>query len=598
MDLGFKLYFTDKTEYVPLSSLNGETMGNTTVYTAEVNGVNVNWAFEHLPLGDVISLEVEGDGPLGISRIDSLAFDIDSYAVTDRIPFFGTNADHTETRYPCELVENESFTNNATGLFPNLAAPGMAIAFLAPFRNHIGAGVIKHGGTLSYLAKTMMTEGDKKSCKIRAERVFFSESITIDALFDVYREYIPQSSFPMPKLTGWNSWDFYEQSVTPEDIFENVDFLKTSPFKEHLKYIIIDDGWQSAWGDWWENDKFACGLDYVAQRIREAGFTPGIWMAPLRINKNAEMFKDHMHWFCKDERSDDGVLKFGEMYCVDPTVPEARQYILDTYKRLYGYGYRVFKIDYLAQLLWSNDLHDPDATPYSALSDLMLDIQKATGEDAIILGCSLPVQCGANIAPTMRVGVDIRIHFSHIEWAAESLAWTWMYNNRTTRIDPDFLVVRGDETSDDNWTRNEKYLLPGRRGDVGGFNNDTRWGNGDRFNAIEAETWANIVAISGGNMILSDRMTTLNEKGIAIINNAFKVAQNECRPVFLEDDIRLPSVWKGESAVLIINWENVPMTKTVRGVGKSPSSDKPIVVSGEDVTVSLLPHESVVVFIN
>lgn len=597
MKLGFKLYFSDKTEYVPISSLTGKTVGNTTVYETTVRGARVKWTFEHIETGDIIYLDVEGDGPLGISRIDSVVLDVDTFSVTDRIPFFGTNSDHTETRYPCELVEDSSYSNNATGLFPTLTSSGMALAIVAPYSNIAGAGVIKHKNTLSYLARTLFTEDALNYTKLSAERVFYSKNITIDGLFDVCQSYLPVSTFPMPKLIGWNSWDYYEQSITPDDIFENVDFLENCSFKEHVKYIVIDDGWQHDWGDWWANDKFSCGLDHVANRIREAGFIPGIWMAPLRIRKTADMFKDHMHWFCKDDNSPDGVMSYGDMYCVDPTVPEARQYILDSYKKLYDYGYRLFKVDFLIQVVCAKKFYDNTASPLSVLSELMIDIKKATGDDAIILGCSLPPQCGADVAQSMRSGVDIHVHFPHVIWATESLAWTWMYNDRVTRIDPDFLVVRGEETSNDKWERNEKYLLHGRRGDPGGFSLDIRWGNGDRFNAIEAETWANIVAISGGNVFLSDKMTTLNEKGISIIENALKVAQNGCRPMYLEDDIRLPSVWKGETAVLIVNWEEVPEKKTVRGLGKSLTSDKPISVNGEDVTVSLLPHESIVIFV-
>lgn len=172
-----------------------------------------------------------------------------------------------------------------------------------------------------------------------------------------------------------------------------------------------------------------------------------------------------------------------------------------------------------------------------------------------------------------------------------------MFNDRLTRIDPDFLVVRGEETSNDKWERNEKYLLGGRRGDVGGYDFDTRWCNGDRFNAIEAETWANIVAISGGNIFLADKLSSLNEKGLSIIEKALKVAQNNCRPMYLSDDIRLPSVWKGESAVLIVNWEDVPMKKTVKGLGTSLRSDKPFSMKGDEITVSLLPHESIIIFV-
>jgi len=594
MELGFKLHFADHIEYISRDSLKGETKDDKTVYKTIVDHVNVEWTFEQIPEGEIISLEVTSDSPLGINRIDSIVFDISSFSVTDRIPFFGTNSDHTETRYPCELVEDKSYTNNATGLFPTLASCGIALALVAPLNNVAGAGVIKHKNTLSYLAKTMFTEDALSYTKLSAERVFYSKSIRIDGLFDVCQSYLPVSTFPMPKLIGWNSWDYYEQSITPADIFENVDFLKNCSFKEHIKYIVIDDGWQHDWGDWWENDKFSCGLDHVAKRITEAGFIPGIWMAPLRIRKTANMMKDHMHWFCKDDSASDGVMSYGDMYCVDPTVPEARQYILDTYKKLYGYGYRLFKVDFLVQVLCAKKFFDSTATPFSVLSELMIDIKKATGEDAIILGCSLPVQCGADVAQSMRSGVDIHVHFPHVIWASESLAWTWMYNGRVTRIDPDFLVVRGDDTSIDYRSEHDKYLLPKRRGSEGEDLSDARWCNGDRFNAVEAETWANLVAVSGGNMFLSDKMTTLNEKGLSIIKNAFMIAQNECRPVFLPDDIRLPSVWKGETATLIINWEDVPATKTVGGLGTDLTSNKPITVDGDNVTVSLLPHESVV----
>ena len=596
MNFGFKLYFTNKTVLVSASSLSGQVNGNTPTYRTTVDHVDVEWTFEKVDPGFIVKLTAKSDAPLDIERIDSLVFDVTEWGVTDRIPFLGTTTDHTETRYPSELVPNKPYANNATGLFPNLAAKGFAMAFVVPYDNMIAAGVVRTENALSFFAKTIYSDDMKLAHEIKSERVFFAENISISELYDVYREFIPQSSFPMPKLTGWNSWDGYMANVTPQDIFDNLEFFKNSSLAKYLDYMVIDDGWQSNWGDWWENDKFSCGLKHVADKIKEAGFIPGIWMAPLRMKKSAEMVKGHMHWFNRDESFEDGVMTFGDMYCVDPTVPEARQYILDTYKKLYDYGYRLFKIDFLDHVLVAKHYYDPSSVPFTVLRELMLDIRRVTGDDAIILGCSLPVQSGADIAQSMRVGVDIRIHFYHVIWAAETLAWTWMFNNRSTRIDPDFLIVRGEETTTNEWPEQEKRLLPKRRGTPGEFTIDWRWDNGDRFNAVEAETWANLVAISGGNMILSDLMFNLNEKGLAIIENAFKIAGNEARPIYLPDDIRVPSVWKGENATLIINWEDVPATKTVSGFGANATSDKPITVSGDTVTISLLPHESVVVF--
>ena len=98
---------------------------------------------------------------------------MDTFSVTDRIPFFGTNSDHTETRYPCELVEDSSYSNNATGLFPTLTSSGMALAIVAPYSNIAGAGVIKHKNSLSYLARTLFTEDALNYTKLSAERVFY-----------------------------------------------------------------------------------------------------------------------------------------------------------------------------------------------------------------------------------------------------------------------------------------------------------------------------------------------------------------------------------------------------------------------------------------
>ena len=216
----------------------------------------------------------------------------------------------------------------------------------------------------------------------------------------------------------------------------------------------------------------------------------------------------------------------------------------------------------------------------------------------MILGCSLPVQCGADIAPAMRIGVDIHNHFTHVKWIAEMLSWTWMYNNKTTRIDPDFLIVRGLETANEplKWEGEPNYTAPKRACDM----TDTelfrsRWRQGDQFNAMEAETWANLVAITGGNVFLSDRMAALNARGVSIIEKAFEAISEECVPEYLADDERLPSLWRAEDKLLIVNWRDVPVTKQLDGVWENTASDKPYKVSKNILSVALLPHESILI---
>lgn len=589
------LYFSDETVTLCSAELCAETVGRVTRYTAKTHGATVLWSFEETDKGVFIDLEIKGESPLGLRRIDSLRFVCPEFLKTDRILFFSNNMRKSEHRYPCELAEGVERDADCTGIFPHLAARGTAIAMVAPFTYVVGAGAVTTGESLEFFAKTEFTEGMLGETCLRAERVFLARDILIDELYDAYRSFLPKSTFPMPKLIGWNTWDYYLDRVTPEDIFENIGAMSKMPFADKLDYIVIDDGWQKEWGEWVENEKFACGLDHVAKRIREEGFLPGIWMAPLLIRKKAPMAAEHVDWFCRGEDGELIVSDEGATYVIDPTIPEAADFIINNYKYLYAAGYRLFKIDYLSPLLHVKSFHDPEATPYSALRELIMAIRRETGPDAVILGCSLPIQCGADIAPSMRIGVDIHNHFGHVKWISESLTWSWMYNNVTTRIDPDFLIVRGKETADEElkWEGKPNYTAPMRRSEMTPQNFfGSRWRQGDQFNAIEAETWSYIVAISGGNIFLSDRMSVLNERGIKIIENAFNAAADECRPRYLEDDERLPSVWEAEGKLLLVNWEDKPVRKAIACDAEKLISDKEFSLSDGVLEVTLLPHES------
>lgn len=592
MDIYFRLHFTDTVVTVPLSELECTVDGNKKIYFAKAHGTHITWVFEKIANGQLITLTAKSDKPLNIRRIDSLVFTKESKLATDRVLFFGNKIYNCTHRYPCDMAENIEYCADCTGLYSNLAASGMALAMVAPFTNVVGAGAKRNMNALEYFAKTEYTEGMLSECVLVSEKVFWAEDITIDTLYDVYRAMLPQSCFPMPKLTGWNTWDYYLNRVTPDDIFENVEALAKMPFADMLNYIVIDDGWQKEWGEWVENDKFSCGLKRVADRIHECGFLPGIWVSPLLMKECCEGFSNRLHWFCRDEKGE-FIRSEGRTCVIDPTVPEAKEFILNIYRRLYAQGYRLFKIDYVSPLLSVKSFYDTNSTPYSVLRDLIHDIKSCTGDDAVILGCSLPVQCGADTAPSMRIGVDIHNHFGHVRWIAEILSWTWMYNNKVTRIDPDFLIVRGLETSIEplTWEGTPNYTAPKRMCDMSDAEFfRSRWRQGDQFNAVEAETWSYLVAISGGNLFLSDRMSVLNARGISIIQKAMDAAREECRPVYLETDTRLPSLWIADSALLLINWEDIPVTKTI-SISGIAQSDKPFILQNGQLTVTLLPHE-------
>lgn len=595
MNIGFRLYFSDRTVYIDRNSLLAQTEGADTVYRTVVHGASVTWRFTPDETGTRISLEIASPNPLGIRRIDSAVFSVDTPQPTDRIYFGGRDMYANETRFPHELGQEQEYVIHCAGLFPDLAARGTLLSGIEPFQNIYGTAVCHHSdGSFTFSAMTEYTDGMAQERYLRTEDAYLCEQITLDRFFTAYREMLPQSHFPMPKLTGWNTWDYYLDKVTPQDIAENVEALKQMPFADALDYIVIDDGWQKGWGDWRENEKFACGLTAVANHIRQAGFIPGIWMTPVGIREDSEPFRAHTDWLCRNERGE--LLHEMGLYYLDPTHPDAERFILDNYRYQYEAGFRLFKMDYVSPLLHVKKFHDQTATPYGVLAKLVRRVQECTGPDAVVLGCSLPLECGADIAPSMRIAVDIHNHFSHAVWIAQSLAWSWMHNNRTTRIDADFLIVRGEETSCEEliWADGKRndFAPPPRARQTNRDRFKCRWRHGDQFNAIEAETWANLVAISGGNIFLSDRMSVLNERGIAIIDRALRLAGDTVRPRYLADDLRLPSVWMGDHALLIVNWEDVPRRITVSDMTRDFEADKPCILTDRTLTVTLLPHES------
>ena len=598
MKLGFRLWFVDRTVYIDRDSLNAAADGADTLYHAEIEDIQITWRFTPYENGELISLDVNASHPLGICRIDSAVFTIAPPQATDRILFLGRDMHSNETRFPHELGTAQEYSVNCAGHFTDLTASGILIAGVEPFHNIYGSAVRKStDGSFTFCAKTEFTESMLEETSLHAEQAYLCEQTTIDRFFTAYRLLLPQSHFPMPKLTGWNTWDYYLDKVTPADIAENVAALQKMPFANALDYIVIDDGWQRGWGDWRENETFACGLHAVAETVRRAGFIPGIWMAPMGIREDTAVFAEHQDWLCRNEM---GELLFEMgMYYLDPTHPDAERFILDNYRYQYEKGFRLFKMDYVSPILHVKNFHDKNATPYGVLARMVRRVQECTGPDAVILGCSLPLECGADIAPSMRIAVDIHNHFSHAVWIAQSLVWSWMHNNRTTRIDPDFLIVRGEETSDEPLTwagKRNDFLPPPRALQTDRDRFKSRWRHGDQFSAIEAETWANLCAISGGNLFLSDRMSVLNARGIAIIENALALAGNEVRPHYLQDDLRLPSVWIGDRALLIVNWEDVPRRITFHELNRPIRADKPYSLVENMLTVTLLPHESFAAF--
>ncbi len=81
-------------------------------------------------------------------------------------------------------------------------------------------------------------------------------------------------------IKGWSTWYYYYNKISPEIIYDNMKIIKEK--KLNINLIQIDDGYQNFIGDWLDlSPNFNNRMKEIADKIKENGFIPGIWIAPF-----------------------------------------------------------------------------------------------------------------------------------------------------------------------------------------------------------------------------------------------------------------------------------------------------------------------------
>ena len=349
---------------------------------------------------------------------------------------------------------------------------------------------------------------------------------------------------------NWNTFDYYFMSMDLDDILENADFIAKTPWlRKHVKAIVVDGGWEHAWGEWAAAEhRFPGGLKRLASEIADRGLVPGIWTAPFLAKPlRSRLAAWRGDLMARDEKGN--MASFSSHSVLDPTHPEVREITEKLFRDLSDAGFRLFKVDYLDGVLEGRRFHDPRATPAAALRRGMEAIRRGVGPDAIILGCSGPHEAMTGLVDLNRVGDDIHNMWSHVQVCGRTVAWRWWMNGRWWWNDPDMLVVRGPETSDHrtlvSWDRTPYKF--------GGFL------TGEEFSADEARFWTTLCVMSGGVITLSDRLKHLNTRGLDILRTALSMmCPNAARPVDYWCN-SAPAIWVQEAddreiRLAVLNW--------------------------------------------
>jgi alpha-galactosidase len=245
--------------------------------------------------------------------------------------------------------------------------------------------------------------------------------------------------------TGWCSWYRYYGGVTERDVVKNLEALGAMRARLPVRYVQLDDGYQKKVGDWLSlNRKFPSGLAALAARIRDAGFVPGIWLAPFFVQRGARLFHEHPEWLLHDadgELRPTGYHPFwgvldGHVYALDTTHPGAMAYLRHVFTELCAAGFDYFKIDFLFAGLRLGRRYDERLSPVEAyragLRVIREAIDSAPGPalgqapsasprapaQRYLLGCGAPLLPAVGLVDGMRISPDVKE-----AWRDPKIAW-------------------------------------------------------------------------------------------------------------------------------------------------------------------------------
>ena len=433
--------------------------------------------------------------------------------------------------------------------------------------------------------------------------------------FDLMKEYArencPTQKKDFSELTtpGWNSWDYYRWTVTEDEVLENAEFIaRDKVLSKHIRKIIVDDGWQYAYGEWEANALFPHGMKSLAQRILKLGMEAGLWVAPLIVEPQARIAQLHPEMLSKGEG---GLPAFcwGCMerrgFVLDPTVEASRRFIAETFEHLLSYGFTYFKLDFLAGFLNARQFQDK-SVPHGRMMDLSIGtVYRTVAGRAKILGCNYLFGGGPNITDAVRVGGDIHSIWETIKGNTISVASMFWANKRLWVNDPDFALCRSQDTANDP---DQQKLLPCLvflKPEEMNVNHPFMRASlvDDDIFRPQMEVLLSVALAAGGAINLSDKLTRLNESGLDLARRTVAAESGEAAIPLDLFSSRLPSLWlqrlKKGYRVLLINWEDTEQERTLdlKALGVSCSkavnfwNDKPVRIRNGRIT-EVLPRRS------
>ena len=300
----------------------------------------------------------------------------------------------------------------------------------------------------------------EKDCAGRAvstEYPVFDLVLIEGAEEEVFDRWFALLGTPKPRgkrIVGYTSWYNLYENISEKSIESDLAGFAASPEKPDV--FQIDDGYESAVGDWLDVDpvKFPHGMGAAAEKIRSAGMMPGLWLAPFAAQKKSKLALEHPDWLLHDENGAavTGGSNWQGFYALDLYHPGVRAYLAEVFDTVLNrWGYGLVKLDFLYAACI---VPRRDKTRAEVMFDGMRFLRELCG-DAWILGCGVPLVPAFGLVDYCRIGCDVSLswddafymHPMHRERPStrntiQNTIFRRALDGRAFRNDPDVFLLR------------------------------------------------------------------------------------------------------------------------------------------------------------
>jgi alpha-galactosidase len=275
-----------------------------------------------------------------------------------------------------------------------------------------------------------------------------------------------QPRLPANPVYGSNNWYYmYGNHTSAERSLRDAQLLSELVSTEisNRPFCVIDMGWHAGRdgaGPANQTSKTYPDMPALAEKMRALGVRPGIWTRPtLTAETKAQPWR----------LPPAGGRPKGDLIVMDPTIPEALEYISENVRILRRWGYELIKHDFSTfDLLgrWGFEMgpgltdegwhfHNQSLTSAEVIGNLYRAIREAAG-DASLIGCNTVGHLAAGMVEAQRIGDDT----SGREWArtrkmgVNTLAFRLPQHNTFFAADADCVPL----TNDIPWELTRQWL--------------------------------------------------------------------------------------------------------------------------------------------